>query len=146
MAKEVIPQFARDTGRYSSWGNRAKTRSREAMMTSFVSLSNQMAEEDTMEAPISAREEDNDDEYDQESEEEELAIPKPERRMSHAAEESLALDALPPDAQTLVHEWFAARDASGIPKSYHEDVAEIGQILRQREPPGPSPGLAESLA
>jgi hypothetical protein len=41
------------------------------MMKPFVSLSSRMAEEETMEAPLSAREEDTDDEDDQESEEEE---------------------------------------------------------------------------
>jgi hypothetical protein len=83
------------------------------MMKPFVSLNSQMAEEDTMEAPISTPEEDTDDEDD-----------------SCTPEEFLALDDRPPDAQTLVHEWFAERDASGSPKSYDEEVAEIGQILR----------------
>jgi hypothetical protein len=51
------------------------------MMTPFVITSNQILEEDTMEPLISIPEEDIDSEVDQESDDEELVIPKTARRM-----------------------------------------------------------------
>jgi hypothetical protein len=78
------------------------------MTAPFVITSRQISHENIAESPISKQEEYSDGE-DQESEEEELAISTIKSRKLHVPEESIAIDHLPPDAHTLVEEWFTER-------------------------------------
>jgi hypothetical protein len=90
------------------------------MMTPLVTTRHQIPQEDRMELPISMPEEKTDDEDDQESDNEELVIPKTAHRTPDGAEESLAVNHLPTNAQTLVYEWFTERDVLWSQKSYHK--------------------------
>jgi hypothetical protein len=88
-----------------------------------------------MELPISTPKEDTDNEDDQESDDEEFAIPRTAQRTPHPVKESFAVYHVWPDAQLLSHEWFTERDIFWSQKSHHKHVAETSHAFRRFDPP-----------
>jgi hypothetical protein len=116
------------------------------MMTPPVTTSHQIPQEDTIEPLIWTVEDETDDEDDHESDDDESVIPATIHRTPHAAEESPPVHYLPPDAQTLIHEWFTERDIPWIQKSDDKQAAEISHALPNSTHQPPWRGLVEFLA